>query len=394
MKKTSLLGIAILALLPLAVPAQNGPTCTVTVDNTNASCSEIEWIPNYTACEHAWVSCLPFNKVSFSDLGIRFAYKNPSGTSNGTVVFFSEGGGETTNSRDPVGTSKAYAEYYNNATNNYQVVQTAWDSDWEDTGTGNTKNIAYAAGRPTAFLLWAYNNLFLPSTRKSTAGMCAQGASAGGAAVMYALSWYGLYSTIDKVSLLSSPPLSDIQQGCEVNAGANPLPTAVTVCPTGQLGCNGENTPASWVQEPVYSGSALTSVITWTGLSSCQGGQVTDASDNATWKGMSIVDGTYGTFNFPKTNITAWLCSGVSSDDGTMNNSSPEAQLFFGQFTNSSQYNGLTINGIPDCESSEQVGPGTPPDNYQDLGYNTGMAAIEYDMVTDPVNACVAHNTH
>ncbi|HVI06848.1 MAG TPA: hypothetical protein VND65_00995 [Candidatus Binatia bacterium] len=380
------------AVLSVAAFAQNGPTCTVTVDNTQANCSATEWLPNLTACEHAKVQCGTFSGVTIADIGITFGYKNPSGTSSGTVLFFSDGGGETTPDGDVVGTSKVYAAYYNGSPNNYQVVQTAWDSDWEDTGSGNTKQIAYAAGRPAAFIKWVYNNLFGSVTQSSKAGMCLQGASAGGAAEMYALTWYGQYSFVDKVSLLSAPPLSDVARGCYHNPLV--LLSPVSVCPSGQLGCNSTNSPASWSQDANYSGSALTSVQTWGGDSNCGGPNTTTQSELSSWKKMSIVDGNVATFNYPQTAITTWLCSSVAAGDGSMNNSSPEAQLFFQQFTSPSQYDSLLINGVGNCASSEEVGPGTPPQNYVNMGYTTGQEAIEYDMTTDPANKCTLNHSN
>ena len=100
-----------------------------------------------------------------------------------------------------------------------------------------------------------------------------------------------------------------------------------------------------------------------------------------------------GTFNYPNTNITGWLCSSVGSpgdNDGPMNNSSPEAQLFFAQFTSSSQYQGLTINGVSGCENAEEVSAGTPPSNYHET---IGWKAIEDDM-RDGTNGCASHHGH
>jgi hypothetical protein len=104
---------------------------------------------------------------------------------------------------------------------------------------------------------------------------------------------------------------------------------------------------------------------------------------------MSIVDGTFGTFNYPKTSITSWLCSSVQCPNGLnhgiMNNSSSEAQIYFGNFTSSSQIPmGLTINGVTGCVGSEGVYGGTPPSNYS----GTGMDAVESDMLA----ACVNHH--
>jgi hypothetical protein len=96
---------------------------------------------------------------------------------------------------------------------------------------------------------------------------------------------------------------------------------------------------------------------------------------------MSIADGTIGTFNYPQTNLTAWLCSSVSNH-GTMNNSSSEAQLFFQNFTSPSQTFGLQINGVSHCAGPEGVSEGIAPQG------GTGRNAIEADMIA----SCVAHS--
>jgi hypothetical protein len=143
----------------------------------------------------------------------------------------------------------------------------------------------------------------------------------------------------------------------------------------------------------------------WTGRTSCAGTSITSSADNSYWKSMSIVDGSIGTFNYPDTNITGWLCSSVNTttctQDCAMNNSSPEAQLFFSQFTSTSQYQGLTINGVGSCGNAEEAGAGVPPSFYIGKMYNpnnpkqlvtNGWEAIEYDMVVDPQNKCVSHH--
>src|SRR2546423_15724395 len=71
---------------------------------------------------------------------------------------------------------------------------------------------------------------------------CAQGSSAGSAAIAYALAWYGAGDStvqnggyLDNVELLAGPPLSDIYEGCEY-----PRDGAVTVCGTGGISaCTG-----------------------------------------------------------------------------------------------------------------------------------------------------------
>lgn len=399
--------VPVLCLACLPLLAQNGPTCSLGSFGAG-DCSGSTWLPNLASCQHATITCPTFNGISFAPIGITFGYKNPPTgiIAKGTIVFFSEGGGKTTDdppSDDTGSASKVYAAYYNASPYYYQVVQTAWDlngPDWEDTtGTNSapaTKNVAYAAGRPAAFLKWAITNLYDPiQTQNSQAGMCVQGTSAGGAAAIYSLAWYGLYSHIDKVALLSSPTLSNINGGCSQNPT---LGESVPVCPMGQLGCNAYNAPSSWTQSPSYT-DALDSVRTWTGdvtgdTNSCRptNGGYTSGTADARWQAESIVDGTVGTFNYPQTQITSWVCS--SSADQPMNNSSPQAQLFFQQFTSSSQYWGLTINGVVGCQpKDESVAGGTPPQSPQYLGL-TGLEAIEYDMTQDSQNLCTSHHSN
>ena len=269
------------------------------------------------------------------------------------------------------------------------MVQSAWDSDWEDTGT-STKNIAYAAGRAAAFLSYIKTTLYAPiHSSNPLAGMCAQGNSGGGAAIAYTLSWYGSGSFLDKAEMLSSPPLSDIAEGCGVFTGSNLL---TTVCPAGQLGCNSANNPSSWTVTPYYT-DARTGVRAWSDDVTLGAAGVCRRTDGNTstqagteWKAMSISDGTVGTFSYPKTSMTAWLCSSVASadglNDGTMNNSSSQAQLFFQNFTSSSQTFGLTINGVTGCAGAEGVSNGTPPQG------GNGSDAIILDMTT----TCVSHH--
>jgi hypothetical protein len=107
---------------------------------------------------------------------------------------------------------------------------------------------------------------------------------------------------------------------------------------------------------------------------------------------MSIVDGTVGTFTYSNTNVAAWLCSSVQSldglNDGVMNDSSPEAQLFFQNFTTSTQIpKGLSINAVVGCVGTEGVYGGTPPSNFS----GNGKAAIEADM-ENATTGCVSNH--
>jgi hypothetical protein len=376
------------------------PTGTVSVASGTPSsgCPTSDgWLSGVT-CRYATVTCPESNGTT--PLGITFGYETPA-SPKGTIVIFSHSGG-TTPEAFP-GNEGTIAGGYCNA--NYQVVQTKWDSDWEDeSGTGLGGSIGLAACRPATFLAWVISNLYTPIYNSNpTAGMCVHGTSAGASAAAYSLAWYGLYANIDKVTMVSGPPMGDIEEGC-----IEPVDSNVQVCPSGQVGCNPYNSPSSWSQAPKYT-DALSSMRTWTGDSTaydrgtCRSTNPsgTSATANAAWKAMSISDGSIGTFSYPKTNITSWLCANVYSsdglDDGIMNDSSPEAQLFFQNFTSSSQTHGLLINAVTNCDGDEGAAStiAVPPSNYVDSHGNplNGLTAVQSEMTSAGAGACTYHST-
>jgi hypothetical protein len=148
----------------------------------------------------------------------------------------------------------------------YGVVEIGWSTAWEHTTNANIQN---AACRPATFLNFVYENIYLPITTgqngNAKAGMCAQGYSAGSAAVAYSLAYYGAGAYLDNVELISGPVLSDINQGCEQS------PPSVTVCPSGQYGCQlGSDTP--WTLAPTYLGNDVNYINAWTSSNTCTTG--------------------------------------------------------------------------------------------------------------------------
>jgi len=390
--------------LVISASAQSGPLPIGTVTNVGpGTCSGDQWISGSgVTCSHSIVNCAAASGVA--SLGMTYAYEGPT-SPEGTIVFFSDGDGTTpTGSEDTstctYETCHSIKDYAGDYSAHYEVVQTAWDTTyngnpadgWEDPTSGSGGSVGDAACRPATFIAYIRFGSGTNPPLWSKGGMCVQGESAGGAAAVFPMAWYGAGSGtgqnqnyIDKLSLLSSPSLSDIAQGCYYNNGVIPAPTEV--CPSGQLGCNTFNSPPSWYQNVQYSGDGLGSVRGWAGDNNCGGPYDTNETEGNNWRAMSIVDGNIGTFSYPSTNITGWLCSSVV-DNGAMNNSSPEAQLFFAQFTSSSQYEGLTINGVSGCGNAEEVGSGIPPSNY---GVTYGWQAIEQDM-EGVTNGCVSHH--
>src|SRR5207237_5887380 len=135
------------------------------------------------------------------DLTFTYGYLAPTGAINGTVVFFS--GGSGTKPSESADDLSLVGQYF---AANYEIVQVAWYTDWEYPHGLTGGNIQYAACRPAAFLKYVHATQAL----YSGGGMCAQGASAGSAAIAYSLAWYGADSFLDKVELLSGPVFSDI----------------------------------------------------------------------------------------------------------------------------------------------------------------------------------------
>jgi hypothetical protein len=352
--------------------------------------------PNHPmTCSQAIVTC-PHTAPILLNWGLT----NAGGT-QGTIVFFSSAGG--TDAASEPGEEQSFIPAYVAA--GYQVVQTAWASPWEITNNGSTSydyNIRNAACRPASVLDYVYQNIY-PRSNNSGAGMCAQGSSAGGAAIIYSLTWFDAANSLDKATLMAGPPLSDIEQGCEI-----PNNAAAAMCPTGQLGCNG------WTQGP--NGAPIIApleytqqadlVETWSGGTAITGpacannNTATATLQNAAWLHMSIVDtsGYAGTpnFNYPQTAMTSWLCS--SDVEGTQNNSSSQGMLFYQQITQPSQVNNYQVNAVSLCGGTEGVNSGTPPPNWVTILQNAGLSptganAIAYDM-TNPQSAARCLKRH
>lgn len=305
------------------------------------------------SCFEATVSC-----PNTLDIQVTYGLTNPVGIPRGMVALFGGAGGT-----QPYGSGTQEQTFSSNYVQaGYQIVQQAWASDWEDTGITNGKNVKTAACRPATLL-----NFFHQTLYQGDGGMCAQGASAGSAALAYSLSWYGSSNYLDKVELLSGPVLSDIEQGCEV-----PDAPPVTVCAAGQFGCDG----AAWIDKPQYVQGTQIGVGRWSGLQ-CQQGSRTPLATNSTWKTMSIVDGTNGASLFyPQTAMAGWLCSNGE------NNSAAEGQIFYRQFSSAAQTAKYSLTRIDGCAGPEGVDAGKTPSG------ESGFVAITTDM-TDSVAGCI-----
>jgi hypothetical protein len=334
---------------PPPPPYQPLPLGSVSGVTTLPSC--LSGMSPGETCYTATISCP--NTV---DIQVVFGVITPAGTSKGTVPIFIGGGGTV-----PAGGT--YISAYASA--GFQPVEVIWNTDWETTGM--TANIKVAACRAATLLYYLYKNFY------SGGGMCAQGFSAGSAAVAYALTEYGAGSYLDNVELESGPVLSDLSAGC------NPTSSTVTVCASG---CN-TGQEGSWPDAPQYVNGDEDRIDNWSGVSGnnvCTGPDI-PSTQYTTWKQMSVVDGMPdATFGFPKTGMAGWLCSNTSvncSGGACQNNSAAEGQIFYSQIVNPSAP--FAVYRVDQCNGDEGIDTGfLPPPNNQ-----LASDAVSADMISN-----------
>ena len=340
--------------IPVQVVAQRAPLPLGTVSGVTQLDSCPSGFMLGMTCYQAQIAC-----PSTASLGLTYGVQNPTGALKGTIVFL--GGSEGTL---PYGVPSYAGNYLGSG---FQIVQFAWDSAWQATGTP-TDSIKTAACRPATFLNYVATSVYRGG------GMCAQGLSGGSAAVAYTMAWYGGTNFLDKAELISGPVFSDIEKGCEV-----PNASSVTVCANGQFGCNGK----PWQDSPTYLDQDALAVGSWTGQPTCAGTKRTNSQANTDWKQMSIVDGTSNpSFSYPNTAMAGWLCS---SDAKEQNNSAAEGQFFYSQITNSRQTAGFSVTRIDQCNNTEGVEQGFTPQGV------LGLTAVTNDMVNSCANKHKKH---
>jgi len=346
----TLAGICAVLILPCAAYAQSNPLPLGQVKGPVRSVACPEGFEQGTACYSGTVSC-----PDTDDLGFVYGVTNPRG-SKGTVVFFNGEDGTTP------GFQQYVAAY---VSSNFQTVQVTWDTAWEDTGVGTGNSLKSAACRPATVMDWLLNQ----KNAYAGGGMCAQGASAGSAAVGYALAEYGASGYLNHVELQSGPVLSDVSVGCNSNS------QSMTVC-SGNQCLTGEQ--GSWPDLPTYVDGAETAVSTWTGAfgnSACNSGNNVPQSQYTAWKQMSIVDGLNDSiFTYPRTSMTGWLCSKPEGCNGSwcQNNSAAQGQLYYQNVTTSKQ-----VYRVDNCLGTEGTDNGTVPA----LNEETGLQAVIASMV-------------
>ncbi|HEY1658267.1 MAG TPA: hypothetical protein VGG14_07970 [Candidatus Sulfotelmatobacter sp.] len=328
----------------------------------------------------------------------------PAGTVKGTIVFLPSGNGT-----DDSGDMNAASVYF---AAGYEVIQVEWSYDWEVanaavqySGSSQSTNfpasIRLSSCRIATFLNYVFNAN--NSSLYSAGGRCAQGSSAGSAAIAYALTFYGAGNYLDAVELISGPPLADIEQGCE-----EPAPPSFQVCPEGQFGCQlGNSSP--WTLSPQYQVTSIDpgaapGVRTWTSDNSCdQLGTTTSAASNQAWLQQSIVnDGTNNpVYSYPTTAMSAWLCAsvdqsaaactgGIAGDGGQggvpqtscPNNATSQAQIYYAKLVsdpNNLPKSAFNVYAVLNCNQPE--GTDGADTTVPALNNIDGRDAIQADML-------------
>ena len=365
-------------------------------------------------CYHAVVSC-----PIMPDLGLTYGVSTPAATSNGTVAFVSASGGTVVlpgNIKNDAPFDLFHA--------GFQIVQFAWDSDWQMGSTAGSLKIA--ACRVATFLNYIDSQYYLANPNNApTAGMCAHSQSGGGGGLAFSLTYYGISSFLDKAVFVSGPQYGDMVQGCWV-----PNYPDVDVCAPQNgvypMGCNSAS--ADWTALPTYvRGQASNLSIELAHHPVCNNPKHTyNSIDFGQLTATSLVDGASdASYNYPQTAITAWEC-----DDDWYWQNPTEAQgwIYLSQFNNPSQvaqncdYTAentlyptacLNINRVYGCISQElaasgyvcngstcPVCTGNPPTSCTCGGLPCKTATSSYAMpgfrdedYEDPVNGCINRHT-
>ena len=228
-------------------------------------------------CVKVVVSC-----PNTDDITVDVADALPTGTPVGTVLLQSGGSGFGYFKGSPgYDFSSAYLA------KQFEVVQTSWQSPWEDTGADHAGSPLVAACRPATIQYWVRNTYHKGGT---SAPYCESGHSAGSGQVLYGLAHYGTGGIFDAVMVSAASALADFLESCTA-----PPNTRVEVCP-GNLG--GVTFAPSTSRKLDFPDS-------YSHTTSCENNP--SVSDIAVWSASSVVSGS-PTYSYPQTPISVYQC--------------------------------------------------------------------------------------
>lgn len=321
---------------------------------------------SYATCYMATVDDCPSYQsgVTIPPINANVGVSTPPNWNNSTIFLHSGGNGEDYFDAKPdTGKYVSYANQYYNA--GFQVVQIAWLGNWADnTNEPPLKVAKYEACRTATILNFAYTSPLIHNSGANSSGaMCAQGHSAGSAAMAYPLAWYGASSYLNSVLLTSGPVYANIAAGCQYPP-ASQFKNPITVCPSGQFGCQAgaANTWPNTVQYLNDGTSSFVAEITDNPPGNCNnytGSGTPTTSDNQDWLKMSI--GSSGaSYSYPKTSLYAYLCNNPLNTQTmtNQNNAAGEGQLFYQNITSASQVLNYAVYGVTGCVNYEEIWDG------------------------------------
>jgi len=316
-----------------------------------------EWYAGMT-CRGLIINCSNVD-ANVAGIAVTIGYVTQSASPKGTIVFFTGGAG----TQGTLGTSGN--EFANAYVSSYMIVYVEWESAWEtSSSTASERNILSAACRPATLLAWINGS----SITHPSGAMCAQGKSAGSAAIAYSMSWYGADSYLTNVELLAGPVLSEINEGCTSGA---PTVTMCSGLSTDPSCYSTYKTSGGWSTSAAYTSNDASGINAWAGVSDCG---TSSGSELTRLQEMSIVGGAYGTVT-PKyifsttTKRHGWVCAGPNTNyymgstdcpgfsSGCPNNSSPQGWYWYEQAGNSDS--NLVVTGTNACK-----GDGAAPNLY------------------------------
>ena len=229
------------------------------------------------ACYTLTISC-----PNVADITATLKVTTPSGSSVGTVIFGTGGGGNAW--YDQLFTYGALAintvvgAGFTAAQINFNGLSTGWLS-----GPGGPRHLAC---RYATAAQWIHDNILASGT-----ALCATGNSGGAGAIGYALSHYGLGSIFAMVAPTSGPVFSRLDYGCICNQ-----PDVTAPCSSTPLFmCYGANAQA--FVDPAY------------GNTDCSSSEKTHNTQYAQMFFNDSVDSSDATFSYPATDVHI-ICGG------------------------------------------------------------------------------------
>jgi hypothetical protein len=232
------------------------------------------------ACYKGIVTCPGVNQIP-----VAVKVNQPTGTSIGTVIFESGGGGNVWFDTHFKYGATAIQDVM---AGGYSAVQFAYE--YYPLGSGNSKlftGFLTGPGGPrtlscrfATMVQWAHDTI-----RTANTPFCAAGDSAGAAALGYAIADYGMASELNMLEMASGPSFARIDQGCLCNGVSVQDPCAsgtISMCYT---------TEAGVFLDPSYNNKA------------CSSAEQTHHSPMRAQFLHDSLNSPDATYNFPTTNI-------------------------------------------------------------------------------------------